>query len=347
MKSNAFSLPWSNTEITKLRKSLLAWYDINQRDLPWRRTRDPYAIALSEVMLQQTQVKTVIPYYERWLTLFPNWKALANSPIEPVLKAWEGLGYYQRARNFKAAAHLVSEKYEGQLPPDWEVLQQLPGFGRYTAGAVASIAFSLPFPVVDGNVARVLARLLDCHEPINTPGMQKNLWTYATALVPKEKPGDFNQALMELGATLCTKGKPACLVCPLTTVCRTKTPHLLPRKLEKVKTTYLEENVILHIRKKSVWMIQHRNQRRWQGLWCFPNHNKHEGKPWKEFFYSITRYQIKLCAFLSSCHEKEGQWISFSQLLTLPMPAPHRKLANALLKELPHETKLLVSKART
>ena len=337
MKSNSFSLPWSNIEISKLRKYLLSWYFINHRNLPWRQTQDPYAIALSEVMLQQTQVKTVIPYYNRWLTLFPTWKTLAKAPLEKVLKAWEGLGYYQRARNFKATACLISEKYKGKLPADWELLQQLPGFGRYTAGAVASIAFSLPVPVVDGNVARVLARLLDCHEPINTKDIQKKLWNYATTLVPKEKPGDFNQALMELGATLCTKNNPACLLCPLTALCRTKTPHLLPRKLEKIKTTYLEVNVVLHIKKESVWMVQHQNQRRWQGLWCFPQSDKPQTQPWKEFFYSITRYQIKLRAFLNSSHSKIGQWVPLSQLLTLPLPAPHRKLANALLRELPHK----------
>lgn len=203
----------------RLRRQLLAWYDGGRRDLPWRRTRDPYAIWLSETMLQQTRVETVIPYWERFLERFPTVADLAGAGIEDVYECWAGLGYYSRARNLHAAARRIHEEQGGELPDTADALRELPGIGPYTAGAVASIAFDRPEPVVDGNVARVLARLHGIREDVRSAPVVRRLWDEARRLVAGERPGDFNQALMELGATLCTPRSPRCLLCPWAEAC--------------------------------------------------------------------------------------------------------------------------------
>jgi A/G-specific adenine glycosylase len=190
---------------------LLRWFDRAQRDLPWRRTRDPYAIWISEVMLQQTQVVTVIPYFERFLRTFPTVAALAAAPLGDVLSMWSGLGYYSRARNLHRAAQVIVAEHGGLLPASVIDLLELPGFGRYTAGAVASIAFGIQAPLVDGNVSRVLTRLF----AVDEEKREKRIWELAALLVPAKRPGDFNQALMELGATVCLPSKPLCLLCPV------------------------------------------------------------------------------------------------------------------------------------
>ncbi|OJH40789.1 A/G-specific adenine glycosylase [Cystobacter ferrugineus] len=202
-----------------LRAGLLAWYDRQKRDLPWRRTRDPYAIWLSEVMLQQTQVATVIPYWERFLQRFPTVEALATAPLPDVLAAWRGLGYYSRARNLHLAAQDVVARYGGKLPSTAAQLLTLRGFGRYTAGAVASIAFGEPAPLVDGNVARVFSRLFEVEGLPGDRVREARLWALATELVSPERPGDFNQALMEHGATVCRPDNPLCLLCPVREDC--------------------------------------------------------------------------------------------------------------------------------
>ncbi|MFY0565283.1 A/G-specific adenine glycosylase [Archangium lansingense] len=202
-----------------LRSRLLEWYDRQKRDLPWRRTRDPYAIWLSEVMLQQTQVSTVIPYWERFLQRFPTVEALAAAPLEDVLAGWRGLGYYSRARNLHSAAQEVVARFGGRLPSTAAELLTLPGFGRYTAGAVASIAFGEPAPLVDGNVARVLSRIFEVEGAPGDRAREARLWELATGLVHGERPGDFNQALMEHGATVCRPENPLCLLCPVREEC--------------------------------------------------------------------------------------------------------------------------------
>lgn len=205
--------------LAAVRAPLLAWYDRHRRDLPWRRTRDPYAIWLSEVMLQQTQVQTVIPYWERFLARFPTVEALAAAPLEQVLTGWKGLGYYTRARNLHRAAQAIVAEHGGRLPSSAAALLELPGFGRYTAGAVASIAFGEEAPLVDGNVARVFARLFEVEGLPGDKAREARLWALAGALVKGERPGDFNQALMEHGATVCRPAKPTCLLCPVRDAC--------------------------------------------------------------------------------------------------------------------------------
>lgn len=203
----------------RLRARLLEWYTREARELPWRARGDPYATWVSEIMLQQTQVTTVIPYYERWMARFPTLRALAEASLDEVLKHWEGLGYYARARNLHRAAREVVERHGGELPPTVEGLRALPGIGRYTAGAIASIAFGLPVAALDGNLKRVFARLVRLEEPVNRPAGEKALWKLASALVPTEHAGAWNQALMDLGATICTARRPRCPLCPLSDLC--------------------------------------------------------------------------------------------------------------------------------
>ncbi len=197
-----------------LRRKLLAWYRAHRRDLPWRRTRDPYAIWISETMLQQTRVETVIPYWERFLARFPDVETLATADTDDVIALWAGLGYYSRARNLHRAAQIVMEHHAGRLPGDVDALRELPGVGRYTAGALASIAFDKPAPIVDGNVARVLARVFAIDADVRSAAVQERLWSEAEQLARGDDPGAMNQALMELGATVCTPRAPQCPACP-------------------------------------------------------------------------------------------------------------------------------------
>ncbi len=221
-------------QLRDIRARLLAYFDREKRDLPWRAESDPYRIWVSEVMLQQTRVETVLPYYERWVERFPTLEALAEADDEEVLKAWEGLGYYSRARRLHGAARVVRERYAGELPGTAEELKELPGVGEYTAGALASIAFGRAVPAVDGNVRRVSSRLFDLPDP--KPGEVRKL---AVSLVDPVRPGDFNQALMELGATLCTPRAPSCRDCPLEELCAARArgaeeERPLPRRKKEV-----------------------------------------------------------------------------------------------------------------
>ncbi len=203
-------------------KLLLNWWDTNRDDLPWRRSRDPYAVWVAEIMLQQTQVVTVIPYYKRWMAHFPTVADLAASSLDEVLKLWQGLGYYSRARNLHAAAIQVMNLYNGQVPERHSQLMKLPGIGRYTAGAIASIAFSQPVPVLDGNVIRVLTRLADIGDDVSRSKTRNALWRMAGELVSEERPGDYNQAVMELGQRVCLPTSPQCASCPVAAFCRSR-----------------------------------------------------------------------------------------------------------------------------
>ena len=193
---------WEEDKILSFRQKLLAWYDENKRDLPWRRSKNPYHIWVSEIMLQQTRVDTVIPYYERFLDWFPTVEILANAPEERLLKAWEGLGYYSRVRNMQTAAQQIMEDFDGEFPSTYEGISSLKGIGPYTAGAISSIAFNLPQPAVDGNVMRVLARLFEVNHDIGNPSNRKIFQAMMEVLIDPDRPGDFNQALMDLGSDI-------------------------------------------------------------------------------------------------------------------------------------------------
>ncbi len=255
------------------RRLLLRWYRRNRRDLPWRRTRDPYAIWISEAMLQQTRVETVVPYYERFLARFPTVRDLAEAEADDVLGAWAGLGYYSRARNLQRAAQVVAHEHDGRLPDTAEALRELPGIGRYTAGAVASIAYDRPEPVVDGNVARVLTRLLDVREDVKSPAVSRRLWDEAEALVKGESPGDLNQALMELGATVCTPRSPRCLACPLVKRCAGRAagdPETLPVKAARKAPRRLEAAAALLVRRGRALAVRRPPRGLLGGLWELP-----------------------------------------------------------------------------
>ncbi len=230
-------------DLTAVAPLLLAWWDEGHAEWPWRTNRDPYAVWIAEVMLQQTQTTTVVPYYERWLAQFPTVEALAAAPLDAVLKAWEGLGYYSRARNLHAAAQRVVSEMDGRLPQTAAGLQQLPGIGPYTAGAIASIAFDEPAPILDGNVIRVLSRLVDLPDDVTRSATRRALWALSAAIVPSERPGDFNEALMELGQQICLPANPRCLICPLATICDARqrgTQHERPIRPPRRRTPHYD-----------------------------------------------------------------------------------------------------------
>jgi A/G-specific adenine glycosylase len=264
----------TRSPITGIRRSLLSWYGRAARDLPWRRTRDPYRIWVSEIMLQQTQVDTVIPYYERFLLAFPTVEALAAAPLDDVLKLWENLGYYSRARHLHAAAGQVVGEWHGRLPARRSDLLRLPGVGPYVAGAVASIAFGEPVPAIDANVRRVVARLFAVREQLSTPVGERRLEELATSLVHDARPGDFNQALMDLGAVVCTPRRPACDGCPLAHLCEARRQGLaetLPlRTPRKPKRQVREVAAIIRNRAGEVLVVRRPSRGLLGGLWRFP-----------------------------------------------------------------------------
>ncbi len=263
----------SEEERRGVRAALLRWYRAHHRDLPWRRTRDPYSVWISENMLQQTRVETVIPYYERFMKKFPDVFALASADRDAVLGIWAGLGYYGRARNLHAAAQRVVDEFDGRLPCEVEVLRALPGIGRYTAGAVASIAFDRPEPAVDGNVVRVLARLYGIRNDVKQPQTAEALWKRAAELVRGRAPGDFNQALMELGATICTPRAPRCLACPLARWCnarRNGDAESLPVKAAKVKPKLAYAVAALLLRRGRLLAVRRPPRGLLGGLWELP-----------------------------------------------------------------------------
>ena len=257
-----------------LRRRLLDWFDREKRDMPWRETDDPYAIWLSEIMLQQTQVATVIPYYERFLDRFPTVRDLADANSDELLRLWSGLGYYARARNMHRAALAVVERFGGRFPRTVAGLRELPGVGPYTAGAVASIAFKERAAVVDGNVARVLARIFNIRADVRAGRGRERLWRIAERLVPADRPGDFNQALMELGATLCLpKGAAKCEACPIRTLCsaaRYGVVASLP-VMKKITALRAETHVVAAVESRGEWLFVRRPAMgMWGGLWELP-----------------------------------------------------------------------------
>ena len=242
--------------------ALVRWFRASHRDLPWRRTRDPYAIWVSEIMLQQTRVEAVIPYYDRFVARFPTVHALADAPLDDVLHAWSGLGYYRRARQLHAAAALVVREHAGELPSEEERLRALPGIGRYTAGAIRSIAFGHAAQIVDGNVARVLSRLFALKGGPGEATWEKRLWTLAGQLVPAADPSAFNQGLMELGATVCLPRAPRCEACPLAKFCRAHAlgrEEAFPPPKPRAKVERVEQTAVVRVRARDgAILMRHR-----------------------------------------------------------------------------------------
>lgn len=267
----------SEETVAEVRHELLRWYETNKRDLPWRHTDDPYAIWVSEIMLQQTQVATVVDYWERWMQSFSTVGELAAADLDDVLEHWAGLGYYRRARYLHQAAQKVVDDYGSRLPETADELQQLPGVGRYTAGAIASVAFGESAPIVDGNVIRVLSRLFALEGPPRSTQNQKVLWSWAADLVDPDRPGDFNQSMMELGATICSPRRPSCLLCPVREMCeayRLGEPTEYPWPAKRVEKTPAQSNVAVvesTSRSGTAYLIVQRpSDGLHGGLWEFP-----------------------------------------------------------------------------
>ncbi len=269
------------TDLELLRKQLMKWYRANHRDLPWRRSNTPYHIWVSEVMLQQTQVKTVLNYYRRFLAKFPNIKRLAAADLQAVLKVWEGMGYYARARNLHRAAKVVVQNHRGRIPAKWDAFHNLPGVGDYIAAAVLSIAFNQPHAVVDGNVKRVLARLHKIHAPVNQTSSYSQFKKAAAKLLDSRQPGIFNQAMMELGALICKPRNPLCAACPLNHLCRayrTRQVTDFPKRQKLKPTPQYHIAVGVVFKNDRVLITRRKTEGLLGGLWEFPGGKIKDGE---------------------------------------------------------------------
>ncbi len=259
--------------VRQIRERLLAWYQTSGRDLPWRGTGDPYRILVSEMMLVQTTVAAVVPYFERFLAKFPDVQTLASAPELEVLKAWEGLGYYRRARQLQAAARMIVERHGGAMPREPAALLELPGVGRYIAGAVLSFAFDLPAPIIEANTQRVLARLLALRQDLKSRESLQRLWSAAEVLVPHRRAGDFNQAVMDLGALVCTSRTPSCLICPISSLCQARQcgiQDMIPIIVPRPRPLAVTEACAVVAEGSKVLMVQRGEDGLWPGFWEFP-----------------------------------------------------------------------------
>jgi A/G-specific adenine glycosylase len=284
-------------KIAALRESLSAWFQRARRDLPWRRTRDPYAIWVSEIMLQQTRVETVTPRFSRWMARFPTVSALARAPLDEVLAEWAGLGYYARARNLHGAAREVAERYGGELPDDRDAVRALPGIGRYTAGAILSIAFAKREPILDGNVIRVLSRAFAIEGDPRAAEAQEKLWSLAEALVGGGDPSTVNQGLMELGATVCTPRKPECASCPWEKLCdarREGDPEKFPAATKKTPVRALDHVSIAISRRGKLLLARRPPRGLWGGLFELPTGEPQKGEALAQAAARIARERVGL-----------------------------------------------------
>jgi A/G-specific adenine glycosylase len=308
--------------LPQLRRELLAWYDDNQRDLPWRSTRDPYRIWISEIMLQQTRVAAVLPRYEKFLCRFPSVEKLASAQLASVLAEWSGLGYYRRARNLHAAAKVIARERNGNFPESSEEWRKLAGIGRYTSAAIASIALNESVAVLDGNVERVLRRLLH-----RTQSSSRS-WNTAQELLDRERPGDFNQAMMELGATVCLPGEPSCTRCPITGFCRTRgRGESQSRKPRQIKSSI---SVALVTKGDCVLLVRRRsNENLMSGMWELPTLSRSVGSENVLFrvrhSITVTDYVVSVVA-QSGVATEGAEWISQRKAQKLPLTGLTKKI---------------------
>jgi A/G-specific adenine glycosylase len=345
-------------------QAILVWYRKNARRLPWRGIHDPYATWVSEIMLQQTRVETVIPYFQKWMVLFPTLSVLASNREQDVLNAWEGLGYYSRARSLLKAARIVMDRYAGQIPSTRADLEKLPGLGRYTAAAIASIAFGQDEVVLDGNVKRVLSRVLNLEVPVDFPAGEKLLWQKAEQFLPRGQAGEYNQAVMDLGATLCTPRSPQCPRCPVSDLCQAR-----QLGLQEERPLVTEKKPIPHY--QVVGAVLHRGdrvliQRRPSkgllgGLWEFPGGKIEPGETPEialqreiseeldisiqvgekvgQYKHAYTHFKVTLQAFHARISAGEPQalvaselaWVTPQQLIDYPMGKIDRLISNDLI----------------
>lgn len=347
-----------------IRSRLLRWFDQHQRDLPWRHDRDPYRIWVSEIMLQQTQVATVIGYFERFINQFPDLTTLAAATEQEVLRHWEGLGYYRRARHLHRAAGVIVRHHAGQFPEDPDIVRNLPGIGRYTLGAILSQAFDQRLPILEANSRRVLCRLFGRTDDPRRGSALQWLWKTATDLLPARRVGDFNQAVMELGALVCTPQSPRCADCPLAKPCvarRLGIQEQIPVRVMPPKEVTVREVCTVVQRGAKVLLVQRPNEGRWAGMWEFPRtvvgkrQSAQEGAlrflesttrlrtaiiaKLATIRHAVTHHRITLTCFtadyrggrFSSVYYPQGKWVALKELLSYPMSVPQRKLTRLLL----------------
>ena len=330
----------------EFRQRLRAWFRRHGRDLPWRRTRDPYAILVSEMMLQQTTVAAVVPYYERWMKRFPSVQELAAAEESEVLALWQGLGYYRRARNLHAAAKKLSDEMGGVFPRDYEGLRALPGVGDYTAQAVRAFAYDEAVPVLDANVIRVVARLFEIRAPVDTAQGLAKVRARLEELLPAKGGHQFVSAIMELGALVCRAGRPDCLLCPVKEFCAAKHPEKLPVKAPKAPVKERFEHAAWVSDGQSV-LLQQSTARRWVGLWRLPPlDGEPSAGPAAELTYSIVRERVTLRvhrtakrALMASAEPRKA--FSFKELDCIAIPSPHRRAIAKVLGQphIPHDKK--------
>lgn len=353
------ALPWPAEDMNR---RLLAWYGRVGRDLPWRRTRDPYCIWLSEIMLQQTGVVAVIPYYERFLAAFPSVAALAAAPLDQVFELWAGLGYYRRARFLHEAARRVMSEHGGRFPDQLEAIMALPGIGRSTAGAIVSIAFDRKGPILDGNVRRVLCRLLAVFGDPRSGKVEKQLWQLAEILTPEDRPHDYAQAIMDLGATVCTPRRPDCAACPLSGLCQAFWQGLqeqLPQRSVR-KSVPSVRQVALLIRHQGRYLVRKRPlDGMLGGLWEFPSATIPEGGEPEDAARAVlvgeglsdepevlgtvrhaySHFRVEL--FLYTCRgagasrvaEENTRWLTLAELAEWPLHGSHKKALALTLEQ--------------
>jgi A/G-specific adenine glycosylase len=351
--------------LTEISRRLLDWYRLQARQLPWRGQDNPYATWVSEIMLQQTRVDTVIPYFQRWMERFPTLEKLAAASEQEVLSAWEGLGYYSRARNLHKAARQVVDEYQGEIPRERAALERLPGIGRYTAGAITSIAFGQDEAALDGNIRRVLSRLFDMDEPAYSGAGQRRLWELARQHLPNGQAGDYNQALMDLGASLCSPHAPACLVCPLAELCQARQlgrQEELPVLKVRAPIPHYTVTAAVIRRGSQVLIARRPSKGLLGGLWEFPGGKVEPGEELPDglmreireelgtqilvgeafgvYEHAYTHFKVTLHAFICSLNGQEPQaleaselrWVDPAELAQFPMGKIDRGIARRLEK---------------
>jgi A/G-specific adenine glycosylase len=322
------------TNAARFRRVLLSWYRKHGRDLPWRRTNDPYAVLVSEFMLQQTQVTTVIPYYHKWMRRFPDFATLAVASEHEVLHAWQGLGYYARARNLRATARAIMVEHGGRFPGSLDAIRALPGIGRYTASAVATFAFNRSVPIVEANIARLLARLSNLEVPIDTSAGREALWQRARELLPKRDARIYNSALMDLGALVCGS-RPNCVVCPVRNFCRAERPSELPIKRARPSIKLRTEHHSFSVRRGLVLLEQ--AQARWRGMWMLPRlaTAPTRRKPMHTSEFPFTNHRITLTVFPQKAARRSAKsvlrWFPIDGIASIALPSPHRRALQLLI----------------
>ncbi len=353
---------FASSQISRLRRESLRWFDNHQRDLPWRKNRTLYRVWVSEVMLQQTQVATVIPYFRRFVARFPSVGALAAADEATVMRLWEGLGFYRRARQLHQAAKLIHERHRGRCPDTFDEWIELPGIGRYTAGAILSISKDQRLPILEANTIRLHCRLLGLSDDPRIAETQKRLWSFAELLVPRERAGDFNQALMEIGSQVCVPKNPDCSECPLRSGCAAADQglvHVIPRKAARVEPTHVFQFAVVIQRGDKCLLRKCGPGERWDGLWDVPRFDAAKDQSSRELCriirdntglsvevsprrftlrHGVTRYKIELsCHVTTRVHGRVGKelnkhwaWVPRGTLAELPLNIAARRIIQRL-----------------